>query len=247
MTRAYGWRPDLPDKRDRYHAPRDVMPSTLPRKVDLSPVMPPCWDQLDLGSCTAFAIGGALAYEHALREEHFTPSFLQLYYAERELEGAVQIDGGAYIRDGAKVAAQQGMAPSSLWPYQPSRFAVKPSKQARKAALDHRVTSYARVRQRSGDLRSTLAGGDTIVFGVTVYESFEAPRNGIIPMPRPHEELLGGHAILLVGYDDDSQLFKFRNSWGTSWGEHGYAYLPYEYVLDEDLAADFWVLKEVTP
>lgn len=247
--RTYGWKPDLPDKRDRYHVPRD-MGAALPRKVDSSKAMPSPWDQGGLGSCTAYAIGGAFTYERALKEEYFLPSFLQLYYCERAIEGTVQIDAGAYIRDGMKVAAQQGIAAAHDWPYYESEFARRPPKSVLRAALNNRITSYARLRQRSGDLRSALAEGNTVVFGVTVYESFEEagvwPRRGDVQMPKPSDELLGGHAILLVGYDDDTQRFKFRNSWGTGWGDDGYGSLPYEYVLDEDLAADFWVLKEVT-
>lgn len=250
MTRTYGWKPDLPDKRDRYHVPRD-MAAALPRKVDLSSMMPAPWDQGALGACTAFAIGAAFAYERFPSGEFFEPSFLQLYYAERELEGTVPIDAGAYLRTGMKVAAQQGIAHDDAWGYEPSMFAHRPPKTVRKSALDNRVSSYARVRQTSGDIRSTIAGGDTIVCGVSVYESFEDagtwPRRGDVQMPGTNEDLLGGHAILLVGYDDDAELFKFRNSWGTRWGDDGHGYLPYEYVLDEDLAADFWVLKAVTP
>lgn len=251
MSRVYGWKPDLPDKRDHYVShPGFVDEGTLPASVDLSDVMTPCWDQGSLGACTAFAIGGALMYERALNESEFTPSFLQLYYSERALEGSINIDAGAYIRDGAKIAAQVGVAPASAWPYIESKFAQKPPKSVMLAALDNRVTSYKRVQRNITGIRRVLSNANTIVFGISVYESFESSavsRTGYVPMPAPNEELLGGHAVLMVGYDHVAKLFKVRNSWGDGWGDGGYFWLPYEYVLDADLSDDLWTLQTVTP
>lgn len=249
MSRTYGWRPDLPDKRDRYHTPRYAI-GELPEHVDLVvATMPKPWDQLSLGSCTAFAAGGAIAYEYAVQGRSFTPSFLQFYYSERAMEGAVQLDAGAYIRDAAKVAAQVGVASAAKWPYITQDFARRPPKAAFKDALNQRVSSYARVVRTRDALRRTLAGGDTIVCGISVYESFESDavaRDGIVPLPAAGDDLLGGHAVLLVGYDDSTHRFKVRNSWGTSWGVTGYCYVPYDYILDPDLADDFWTIKCVT-
>lgn len=250
MTRTYGWKPDVPDKRDKYTT-FHLDEAALPREVDNSNLedMPSCWDQKALGACTAFAIGGAIAYEYARLGLVFQPSFLQLYYCERAMEGTVPIDSGAYIRDGAKVAAQVGMAHSYAWPYLTDRFQQRPPKSVFKNALHHRVTSYARVPRTAAALCSVLAGGDTIVFGISVYESFESDEvdnTAIVPMPRPSEDLLGGHAVLMVGYDRDRQLFKCRNSWGSYWAEGGYFYLPFEYALDSDLSDDFWTLRTVT-
>lgn len=245
MTRVYGWRPDLPDKRDRYHAPRFV--GALPERVDLSPIMPPAWDQGSIGSCVAFAVAGAVVYELAREGEELDPSFLALYYECRELDGTVDYDAGSYLRTGAKVAAQEGIARASLWPYVTHRYNDRPSKAARRAALDHRVSSYARVVRTRDALRHTLAGGDTIVFGATLYESFErVDSTGIVQLPAASDALLGGHAMLIVGYDNADHRFKVRNSWGTQWGDEGYAYMPYDYILDPDLSDDFWTLKAVT-
>lgn len=230
--------------------------------------MPEPYDQGSLGSCTAHAIGGAIAYERGLAhaeffsgappqpiasqpiaDSWFRPSFLQIYYCERALEGTTHDDAGAYIRDGAKVTAQIGVAPASAWPYDENKFAKRPPKSVYRAALDTRVTSYMRVAQFASDLRAVLAAGDTIVFGFSVYESFESnevARTGIVPMPKPHESMLGGHAVLLVGYDNVRKLFKVRNSWGSDWGDGGYFWMPYDYVCDPDLADDFWTLRTIT-
>lgn len=245
--RTYGWKPDLPDQRDRLHLPAELDAAKLPRHVELA--MGACWDQGTLGACTAFAIGGAFAYERSLLGQRFVPSFLQLYYCERAMEGTINQDAGAFIRDGAKVAAQQGLADASKWPYHESRFAARPPKSVLLDALNNRVTSYARVPQALTYLKATLAEKNTIVFGFSVYESFEdeaTAASGVVEMPKPHEAMLGGHAVLLVGYDEDEQMFKVRNSWGTSWGANGYFWMPYEYVTDPNLADDFWTLKTVT-
>lgn len=249
-ARTYGWRPDVPDHRDRVHRPT-YDAAALPAHVDLSPLMPAPYDQGSLGSCTAHAIGGSIAYERG-QQPHlprwFTPSFLQIYYCERALEGTTHDDAGAYIRDGAKVTAQIGVAPASAWPYDESKFAKRPPKSVYRAALDTRVTSYMRVSQTKNDIRAVLAAGDTIVFGFSVYESFESAevaRTGIVPMPKPHESMLGGHAVLGAGYDPRGVLA--RNSWGGDWGRGGYFWLPWEYVVDPNLADDFWTLKTVTP
>jgi C1A family cysteine protease len=249
VTRVYGWKPDLPDKRDHYLQLDHVDAGALPTVFSLRDKMPPVWDQGSLGACTAFALGGAVAYERYLQNHAFKPSFLQLYYNERAVEGTVSIDAGAYIRDGAKVAAQCGVAPDSLWPYVESKFAQKPPKSVQLAALDTRVTSYARVQRNITGIRRVLSNGNTIVFGISVYQSFESDkvaRTGMVPMPSLYDDLLGGHAVLMVGYDHDRQLIECRNSWSDGWGDEGYFWLPYEYVLDADLSDDFWTLKTVT-
>jgi C1A family cysteine protease len=257
QSRTYGWRPDVPDKRDRVHR-TTFDAAALPKRVDHSPQMPECYDQGSLGSCTAHAIGGAIAYELGDRAQlvgdyyvpsWFAPSFLQIYYCERALEGTTHDDAGAFIRDGAKVTAQIGVAPASAWPYDEAKFSKRPPKSVYRAALNTRVTSYMRVPQNVTDLRAELAAGDTVVFGFSVYESFESDDvalSGLVPLPAAHESMLGGHAVLLVGYDHERKLFKVRNSWGPSWGDGGYFWMPYDYVCDPELADDFWTLKTVT-
>jgi C1A family cysteine protease len=93
-----------------------------------------------------------------------------------------------------------------------------------------------------------LSLGYPFVTGFTVYESFESAevaRTGIAPLPDPDERVLGGHAILVIGYDLDKKLFICRNSWGTDWGDKGIFYLPFEYLADTDLSSDQWTLRTV--
>jgi C1A family cysteine protease len=254
VTRVYGWKPDLPDKRDQYVQLAGAPGEAFPAVHSFRKLMPPVWNQMALGACTAFSSLGAFVYERQLQlpdttEPWFWPSFLQVYYSTRAVENSVAIDAGAYIRDTCKVLAQCGVAPAQLWPYVESKFAQKPPKRALLAALDNRVTSYMRVQRNITGIRRVLLGGNAIVFGISVYSSFESDkvaRTGMVPMPSDDEELLGGHAVLMVGYDHDRKLIECRNSWGADWGDEGYFWLPYEYVTDPDLSDDFWTLKTVT-
>jgi C1A family cysteine protease len=245
----FGWRPDTPDQRDRPSPLKVMRVNKLPPAVDLArnSAMPPVYDQGQLGSCTANAIGAA--YEFETRKQglqDFTPSRLAIYYGERVIENTVASDAGAEIRDGMKVINKTGAAPETLWPYIISKFAKKPPAAFYTAAKKHQCTTYESVDQTESAIKSQLAAGFPVVFGISVYESFESDavaRTGTVPMPKPKEQLLGGHAILITGYT--SKVFRFRNSWGTNWGKNGYATLPIAYVLNSSLASDFWTVRVV--
>jgi len=245
----YGWRSDTPDFRDHRH-PIISKNTTLPPSSDLRTNCPQIYDQGQLGSCTGNGIAGA--YEFDLLKQgntDFTPSRLFIYYNERVIEGTVKQDAGAEIRDGIKSIAQAGVCKETTWPYNIAKFARKPTKKAFTEALKHRAVSYKRVSQTLLDLKGCLASGLPIVFGFSVYESFESAdvtNSGIVNMPQTSEQLLGGHAVLLVGYDDTTQRWLVRNSWGTSWGQAGYFTMPYQYLTDNNLSSDFWTVQVVT-
>jgi C1A family cysteine protease len=180
--------------------------------------------------------------------EVFTPSRLFIYYNERSDEGTIGQDAGGALRDGIQTVATLGAPPESDWPYSddPTTFTELPPPQAYTDAQQHLVSSYDAVSQDLTSLKAVLALGYPIVFGFSVYESFESDAvaaSGFAPMPGPNEQFLGGHAVMLVGYDDSQTAFIVRNSWGSSWGQAGYFTLPYEYVCDPNLASDFWTVK----
>lgn len=241
---SYGWTPDLPDKRDMVMAPPAV--HLLPQTVDLRPNdTAPIYDQGQLGSCTANAIAAALRFTLKKNgQADIDPSRLYIYYKEREMEGAIAVDGGAQIRDGMKVV-DTGFIQESEWPYDIATFASPPgpdniANMDSNAKHDH-VVIYQRVLRDFG-MRACLAAGFPFVMGVTVYESFESAQGGTIPMPALSEQVLGGHAILCVGYDAVHQIYRFRNSWGSSWGQGGYGTLPFAYLNDPGLSSDFWAI-----
>lgn len=244
----FGYIPDLPDLRD--HPMQVKAPKALPKTVTLENnvgMLFPVYDQGNLGSCTANAI--ACAIEYQLRQQNlaeFTPSRLAIYYGERAIEGSIGIDAGAMIRDGMKVVAREGVAPEHLWPYvtDDERFTRKPIEAYYIEALKRQVVAYERVDQNERAIRQALAAGYPIVFGISVYESFESEaveRAGRVPLPRKDEAMIGGHAILMTGYT--KSLVHFRNSWGAGWGRAGHGSLPLDYVLNPDLAEDFWIIK----
>ena len=180
-----------------------------------------------------------------------TPSRLFIYYNERVIEGTVQQDAGAQIRDGVKAVATQGVCfeqgPDS-WPYDITKFADTPPPACYAAALPNTVLQYSRIVRTAQQFKGCLAGGHPFVFGFTVYESFESQAvaaTGVVPMPAAQEKTLGGHAVLAVGYDDSQQRFIVRNSWGTGWGMEGYFTMPYAYLTSRNLASDFWTITMV--
>jgi C1A family cysteine protease len=244
----YGWLPDLPDHRDyRYTAPLALL-RKLPANVDLRRNCPPVYDQGALGSCTANAIGAAVQFEriYAKQLPDFVPSRLFIYYNERVLEHSVLYDAGAYLRDGMKTVARQGVCDEVEWPYDIARFAERPPAQCYTDALQYRTLKYARVTRTLRQMKGCLASGYPFVFGFTVYESFESDVvtvTGNVPMPASVEQVLGGHAVLAVGYDDHTQRFTFRNSWGARWGDQGYGTMPYPYLTNANLSDDFWTIR----
>jgi C1A family cysteine protease len=262
-TARYGWIPDLPDQRDyTYAAPKHVT-AAIPAQVDLRPQCPKeVYDQGRIGSCTANAIAGALEFDMIKQGlEVFTPSRLFIYYNERVMEGSVQSDAGAMIRDGIKSVASQGDCPESKWTYDDTpadpttnvfppgaKAATEPPPECYAEAVQHKALVYRSITQNLADMKGCLAEGYPFVYGFTVYPSFESREvasTGWVPMPAQGENAIGGHAVLAVGYDDDDRVFICRNSWGAGWGDAGYFYMPYAYLLDDNYANDFWTIRLV--
>ena len=251
---ALGWIPDVPDHRDHlFSAPLGSV-KALPKSVDLRSHGPKeIYDQGQLGSCTANAIAAAIEFDLLKQKAKavFTPSRLFIYYNERVMEHSVASDAGAQIRDGVKSVAKLGAPPESLWPYSdknPGAFQEKPGEKVYAEASKHTITSYQRVVRTLGQLKGCLAAGYPFVFGFSVYESFESEevaKTGDAGLPDAGESLLGGHAVMAVGYDDKTHRFLVRNSWGAAWGKGGHFTLPYAYLLDPALAQDFWTVRTV--
>lgn len=244
IVRKYGWIKDKPDSRDLiYPIDRDVK---IPQKVDLRPSCSDVEDQADLGSCTANALAGALEFLEVKNKTAFVDvSRLYIYYNERRADGDVYEDAGSTIRTGAKVLAQYGACNEKMWPYDTTRFTIKPTAACYTDGAKHRISSYTRITSFNGILQC-LATGYPIAFGFDVYtcmETEEVAKTGMLPMPGPDDYMVGGHAVLFVGYDQGKKLFIVRNSWGASWGDKGYFYMPFDYV-DQGLASDFWTIKK---
>lgn len=172
---------------------------------------------------------------------------MYLYYQERVLEGTVNIDAGAEMRDGMKVLVNTGVCPEYDYPYDISKFTQKPSAIADTDAAFYKIKSYYSLSTLN-DVQTALASGNGIALGFQVYESFESQEvatTGIMPVPSSSERLLGGHAVFVVGYKPDANAagggyLIIKNSWGVNWGDHGYFYMPYE-LLSNGMVSDLWI------
>lgn len=248
--KGLGWRRDLPDVRDFALELPSKKTAKMAPKINLESGFGTfgVYDQGNLGSCTANAIAGAVVFAELKEGSSDTtltyPSRLFIYYGEREIEGSVNSDAGAEIRDGLKVVAKSGYPQEKLWPYKIGQFAVKPPASVYAEAKKDHILSYYRMTQTLRSMRLALSHGFPFVFGISVYDSFWNNSNGDIPMPSG--SLAGGHAILCTGYDDTTKMFNFRNSWGAGWGNNGSGRIPYAYLADPNLASDFWVVKSET-
>jgi C1A family cysteine protease len=244
-----GWRPQKPDFRDHKFTML-IAPQALPVSVDLTPSCPPVYNQLTLGSCTANALAAAVEFDMIKQGlQTVTPSRLFIYYNERVIERTTSQDAGAELRDGIKTLNSLGVCPETLWPYDIQQFDVRPDDAAYKAATAFTAIAYKAVDNTNIiNIKSALAQNFPVVCGITVYDSFESDYvslTGIVNLPSPHECTIGGHAVMCVGYDDHSQRFIMRNSWGLDWGMKGYFTLPYAYLTNSDLADDFWTITQI--
>jgi C1A family cysteine protease len=219
----------------------------MPPVVDLRSKCPELYDQGSLGSCTANAIGSA--YQMTAMEQarvNIRPSRLFIYYNERKMENTIAEDCGACISDGVLSTHNTGVVDEREWPYEVSKFAVEPPQECYEHAKHHTTNQFKSITQSLPQLKTCLIEGHPIVLGISLYKSFESVgANGLVAMPKRGDDFLGGHAVLCVGYDDNKHHFIMRNSWGDSWGDKGYFYLPYEYLLDHNLASDFWAILSV--
>lgn len=236
----------------------DGLETTIPDKTDLRPWCPLIEDQDSIGSCTAHAgVGMIEYYERRAFNTHIDASRLFLYKVTRnllELEG----DTGAYLRSTMAAMTLFGVPPERYWPYVVEDYDKEPTAFCYSFAQNYQAIQYVRLDPLNitredllKNIKVNLAAGLPSMFGFTVYNSiFNAP-GGKIPYPSPTDNVVGGHAVIAVGYDDNMVITNnndqttgailIRNSWGNTWGEAGYGWLPYDYVL-KGLAVDWWVI-----
>jgi C1A family cysteine protease len=237
-TKRYGCNPDLKDNRDlKFVDSLHYKVMSLPSSVDLRAKLPACWDQGQLGSCTGHGSVGALVFIHPA----MMFSRLEAYYNARVIEGDVGQDDGAQIRDVVSGLADTGVVQESVWPYNIDTFATPPANLGTAPAC--KISQYLRINNLL-ELKNSLAQGFPVIIGFTVYEGFETDevaQSGILNMPGVDEQVVGGHCVLVVGYDDANGRALVRNSWGTAWGINGYFWMDYGYF--QDLVSDMWTIR----
>lgn len=250
-----GWKPELPDQRDAkfdHSAVLNAVQAAPPAVVDFrGPNMPPVYDQGNLGSCVGNGV--AAAYHYIQRKqglEDYAPSRLFIYFAAREIEGSINDDAGCFVRDGLKVVNKLGAPHEQNWGYVEGQFNRRPDPQVYTDANKHRAIAYESVEVSVTAVKAALIAGYPVIVGFTVYQSFwRISRDGIMPIPEMWERVEGGHCVLVVGYltmkDHQGVLTEYaicRNSWGATWGDKGYFYIPLAWLCNRDNADDFWAI-----
>lgn len=249
---------------------------TTNKVVDLRSKLPPVYNQGNIGSCTANALCAAYQF---LDKSMGIPSRLFVYFNERNLiettDEDTNHDSGAYLSDGIACLVKNGVCSEASWPYIESKFSVQPPPECYTQALSHQVLNAYTIPNNLNAMKRVLLSGLPFVTGISIYNSFESDsvtKTGLVPMPDIENEInLGGHAVLVCGYNDNIQWYQnkiitnkngvraiksvtsskqkgvwiVRNSWGINWGAKGYFYLPYPYLLDSNIASDQWVIDSV--
>jgi C1A family cysteine protease len=244
--------PPSPEKIEGLHKQLDLRIASPALSVDLRSKCPAIYDQGYLGSCTGFASAKGLREILDLIEgrPHTEFSALFAYWNERSAEKTIDQDAGAQIVDAVAVLLHEGACPETLDPYEIGAFRTAPSREAFEAAKAHKVTDATHLRSVS-TLIDCLAKGYPVIGGIPVYdgdnglESSQALVSGNVGMPNPGDNIAGGHAVVLVGYDLRSRTFLVRNSWGSNWGDRGYFRLPFDYVeqLANPATGDWWTVR----
>ena len=254
QRKVHGLRPDLADVRDKHFRTdhlrigkfrQTIKAMLLPKRVDLrNEKNPPIYDQGDLGSCTAQATAGMLG--HLTNDLGYGVELFSRLFMYGNARSWSRSDDGAMLRDVIKGVDRYGVPMETMWPHDLNRWQDKPPQAVWDAAYHREKIEYFRLDTLHG-MRINLYEGFPFIFGIAVYPSFRSPLppDYLIPMPGLYESPEGGHALCMMGYDDDKQAMLFRNSWGDDWGDKGYGWLPYKYVTNPDLLMDAWTVRSI--
>jgi hypothetical protein len=233
--------PQKYDERDLLHTPTST---TSPDFFDLSNKLPDVFDQGHLGAC--LYNGGTAGMEFVLRMEGHDELLSRLFpywYARTDKV----VDSGSTIRDGLKSFTRYGTCREELWEYSdenPGLFQKEPT-----VPPQYKITCYKFIKQEQEHLESVLGVEQfPILYGLHLFSSVYSEyvqKTGKISLPKQGDKELGGHANLLVGYDRRERKFKSRNSWGSDFGDDGHLIVPYDYILNPELAFDFAVILSV--
>jgi C1A family cysteine protease len=203
--------------------------------VDYTPKMQSARDQGTEGGVVGFALAAALEYQILKKTGQAVRISPREIY---NLAKTTPNDSGAQLADGLRVLQTEGAVLEDVWPYKAGEFSTKaPPNFA--SARRFKIAGYAKVKGID-EIKSALQNNGPVIAGISVYESFETldvTKTGAVPLPKPKEILVGGHAICIVGFDDEKKTFKFLNSWGSGWGDKGYGYLPYDYLKNNSSEA----------
>ncbi len=238
----------------KFQAPEKIAKVDLPKKVDLRAHMTKIEDQGQTSSCVANALAGA--YEYWVRrdsKQDYDVSRLFMYYNARWRNGDQNEDGGSVIQLAMEALKELGACAEKTWPFEKPLLLEKPNRTAYEEAAQFKIKEMQQVPLELEAWKQALASGYPVVFGCLLFDSFDEcnQRGGVVPMPSPKDvgrSSHGGHSMCAVGYSDSEKVFIVRNSWGDQWGDKGYCYMPYNYLMNPEFnGGDSWVFIPETP
>ena len=221
----------------------------IPSRIDLRGHCTPVEDQGKIGSCTANAVVGALEYHQVVAGHEIVDlSRLFVYYNARRLGDSEQQDTGATINHVMAATLAYGACPEHMWPYQNAMWKTRPTDDCYAAARQYGAVHFARTAL-GPDCKAAVASGLPVVFGISLPGQMlmvEGAQTGRIQKPiGGWLEGGGGHAMLIVGYDDTRNAWLVRNSWGTSYGEQGHVWIDYEVMAHYAWPSEYWTIGEI--
>ncbi|CAF1119565.1 unnamed protein product [Adineta steineri] len=225
----------------------------LPNIVDLRSFLSPIEEQYTLGSCVGNSLASILEYFHYYTTGQIKIfSRLFIYYNARLLEddvskrNATETDSGADLQFAIVSLIKYGCCEEQYWPLHEHLINQRPSNDAYKNGQNYCLNEFIRLSNNVNQLRECLAQGYPFVMAIKIFPSFASNHQGYIPMPKKNEKSSQfRHAVVCVGYIHSEKVFIIRNSHGLQWGDHGYGYLPYDYVSDKVLTKDLWGIKSI--
>ena len=194
-------------------------------------------DQSTIGACTAHAFD--YAYRIQCTDKTFKPSRLYFYFHERLAEDPNHdvkdlTDSGADVLDGLEYVMKYGVCSENLWPYDIAKFEDLPGPECDQDAQQHKIKSYKQLKE--SDIKHYILNNIPVLVAVQLYDSFnDIDETGIVPIPKKSEELLGGHELCVISFDNKRKLYGCVNSWGPTFGANGYVFFPYAYFQNKHL------------
>lgn len=233
-----------------------IKKDSLPDKIDLSDKILSIYDQGDIGACVSNALASAIKMKlkvisskrsiFSFIKDNIDPARLYNYNLARLLEGVILTDdSGCMVETALEVLNRYSFPDESVFGYNKSTFSVFPDLVASVEA--NKNTSYKftfnKLNQELGTIKASLVEGNPVLMGIVLFDSLSRTVNGLIPTPNPQtEKVIGGHCILVIGYDDSKQTFKFVNCWSANWGNNGFGYIMYDYAMNANIAGDIYNL-----
>jgi len=206
-------------------------------------------DQGNIESCVPTCISTVYYYLTMKQSNHlnFRISRLYLYYQFRRLYDDVKLDEGSTIRDCINILYKDGVVPEFLYPYVESKIFNNPSEFLEKYSRFCKCLGFENISRKV--IKQYLLLDNPVLCGIKLFDSVysdEVKNSGIINYSEEYDKILGGHCIILVGFDDSKKYYKFINSWGSTWGDKGFGYLPYDYIKNIRLSNEFYIIKNIS-